>query len=91
MDSENWSYDRFTAIKKDLSIFLDKTGFDVANNVSWIPISGFHDININKRIPKEVCPWYTGGTLFEILDNVEIPERDKDGPVRLPILDHFED
>ena len=33
MDSENWSYDRYTAIKNDLSVFLEKTGFDVVNDV----------------------------------------------------------
>lgn len=47
--------------------------------------------NIKDPAPKTVCNWYSGPTLLEILDNLEVPPRDPDGPLRIPILDKMRD
>ena len=43
------------------------------------------------RVTTEMCPWYNGPSLFEILDNLEPQDRNKDAPFRMPILDKHKD
>jgi len=33
--------------------------------------------------------WYKGPCLLDVFDNIPIPTRDKKGPLRLPILDSW--
>lgn len=32
-----------------------------------MPISGLFGSNIKEPVSKDLCPWYTGGTLFEVM------------------------
>ncbi len=72
--------------------------------MEWVPIDGFNGENINSRVRegillnffvnhliylKATCSWYTGPSLFEILNKCPTPKRNNDGPVRLPVLDTF--
>jgi peptide chain release factor subunit 3 len=42
-------------------------------------------------VPKGVCNWYSGPTLLEILDALDLPPRDPEGPLRIPVLDKMKD
>ena len=56
MDTVEWNQDRFTEIRDKLKPFLkDDCGYDVENNVKWVPISGFKDQNIHKVVDKKIC------------------------------------
>ena len=91
MDSVDWSQKRYDDIRDQLTPFIrDEAGFNM-ENVKFCPISGLNNLNIKSKVDSKVCAWYTGGCLLDVLDNVEPPKRDKDGPVRLPILDSFVD
>jgi len=35
--------------------------------------------------------WYEGPTLIEALDQIELPKRNADGAIRLPIMDKLKD
>jgi peptide chain release factor subunit 3 len=35
--------------------------------------------------------WYDGLCLIDVLDAVKIPQRDPDGPLRIPVVDKFRD
>lgn len=37
------------------------------------------------------CDWWTGSTLFHVLDNVEPPQRDPMDSFRMPIIDRYRD
>ena len=37
------------------------------------------------------CDWWTGATLFHVLDNVEPPQRDPMDSFRMPIIDRYRD
>lgn len=88
MDTVKWSQDRYTEIRDGLLPFLrDDCGFNTETNVKWVPISGFKDQNIAEKIDSKICPWYTGESLLEIFDKVPKPVRDKNGPMRMPVLD----
>lgn len=41
-----------------------------------MPISGLHGYNVAERVDKSVCDWYDGPTLFQLLDDSPLPERD---------------
>lgn len=86
-----WNKDRFTEIKDALTPFLATCGFDVEKDVSWIPISGISGDNIKDPVDKKTCNWYNGPTFIQLLDDLELPKRDPDGPIRIPILDKMKD
>ncbi len=87
--SVKWSEDRFNEIKKNLTPYLKSCGFDNEKDIVYVPISGLTGDNIKDRAVSG--RWYTGPTLMEILDDIEVPKRNPDGPLRIPILDKMRD
>lgn len=45
-------------------------------DIIFVPISGLHGVNLQTPVDKSVCDWWTGSTLFRILDEMVLPERD---------------
>lgn len=90
MDDCNWKQARFDEIKKGLLPFLEKTGYSEKDLV-FVPIAGLQGYNIAESVPKSTCNWYTGPTLMEILDDIELDQRNPSGPLRIPILDKMKD
>lgn len=92
MDSVDWSEERFNQIKNDLIPFIrDTCKWNIENEVYFIPISGLHGHNLQERVPAESCPWYTGPTLFEVLNTLPIPNRTDSSALRMPILDRYKE
>jgi len=60
-----WSQDRYEEIKKELSSYLKKVGFN-PDKIPFIPLSGFNGDNMIDRSTN--CTWYKGPTLLEALD-----------------------
>ncbi len=89
--SVRWSKERYDLIKKEVSEYLVRYGFNVEKNVYWIPLSGLTGANIMKQVDPKQCSWYKGPTLMELLDTIPAPVRDLDGPVRIPVLDKLKD
>lgn len=44
-----------------------------------------------EKVTEQICPWYEGKTLVEYLDSVRVPERNAEGPLRIPIIDRMKD
>lgn len=86
-----WSKERYTDIIERLSPFIASCGFDIKNDVVFLPLSGINGDNIKDPLSKTVCSWYEGPTLLEVLDNFEVPPRDANGPLRIPVLDKMKD
>lgn len=92
MDEVQWSQDRFNHIRSNLSVFLrDTCKFDLDNDVYWIPVASMFGVNIKDRVTPDVCAWYEGPSLLELLDNVPAPVRKHTFGLRVPILDGFKD
>ncbi|KAL8150687.1 hypothetical protein V2J09_020495 [Rumex salicifolius] len=87
----NWSKQRYDEIESKMTPFLRSSGYNVKKDVVFLPISGLHGINMKTRMSKNVCPWWDGPCLFDVLDSIEIPPRDPNGPFRMPIIDKFKD
>jgi len=86
MDDCKWDKSRWEEIREGLTPFLTNTGYDVNNDVLWVPISGLTGANILEPVGTS-CNWYQGPTLVELLDSIPLLERDPNGPLRIPVLD----
>ena len=90
-DSVKWSKERYNKIIETLKPFLHSCGFDTEKNVKYIPISGLTGENLCKELDKHKCDWYNGPDLIEVMDTIELPKRDENGPVRVSILDRYKE
>lgn len=86
-----WSEERYTDIKEKLTPFLRSCGYNPKKDLVFLPISGLLGDNIMKAVDPKKCPWYRGGTLFEILDNTDPLPRDPLSPFRMSIIDKYKD
>lgn len=82
----NFSEERYTEIKKEVSEFLKKVGYK-PDGINFIPISGWMGDNMLERSAN--TPWYKGPTLIEALDKIEPPKRPTEKPLRLPLQDVY--
>ena len=83
----NYSEAKFTELKEELTKLLKNVGYKVAEQVVFVPISAFKDDNINKASPN--MSWFKGPNLLQALDNLKVPEKPTDKPLRLPIQDVY--
>ena len=82
----DWSEDKFNSVKEEVSNLLRMAGFN-PTDIPFIPCSAFDGDNIFNK--SENSPWYSGPTLFEAIDGVEMPPKPTDRPLRLPIQDVY--
>ncbi|XP_078428025.1 translation elongation factor EF1A/initiation factor IF2gamma family protein [Wolffia australiana] len=86
-----WSKERYDEIESKMVPFLRMSGYNVKKDVQFLPISGLLGYNIKSKMDPKACSWWSGPCLFDVLDSVEVPPRDPNGPVRMPIIDKFKD
>merc|ERR1712096_68775 len=100
MDSTEPKYsgDRFNEIKKEVSTYLKKVGYN-PKSVAFVPISGWHGDNMLEESTS--MKWYkgwtqerkegnaSGKTLLNALDAILPPKRPSDKPLRLPLQDVY--
>ncbi|KQJ82051.1 eukaryotic peptide chain release factor GTP-binding subunit ERF3A isoform X2 [Brachypodium distachyon] len=86
-----WSKERYDEIEGKMVPFLKSSGYNVKKDVQFLPISGLCGTNMKTRMDKSICSWWDGPCLFEVLDHIEVPLRDPNGPVRMPIIDKYKD
>merc|ERR1712010_249359 len=84
--SVNYSQARYDEIKGELTIYLKKVGYNVAN-IPFIPISGW--VGDNMIEASDNMGWYNGPTLLAALDALRPPKRPVDKPLRLPLQDVY--
>ncbi|WP_420381309.1 sulfate adenylyltransferase subunit CysN [Novosphingobium sp.] len=81
MDLVGYDQATFDDIVKDYGEFARSIGIE---QFTAMPISGFAGDNITTHSPQ--TPWYTGPTLVEHLESVEVnTARDRDRPFRMPV------
>ena len=84
--SVKYSQARYDEIKGELTAYLKKVGYNVAN-IPFIPISGWVGDNMLEK--SDNMTWYKGPTLLEALDALRPPKRPSDKPLRLPLQDVY--
>jgi elongation factor 1-alpha len=86
MDTVNYDQKRFEELKQEIINLLKPLGFPV-DKIPIIPTAAQVGENITKR--SEKMPWYKGPCLVEALDQLQLPPRPVDKPLRIPIQDVF--
>jgi elongation factor 1-alpha len=86
MDIVNYDQKRFEELKQEIINLLKPLGFPV-DKIPIIPTAAQVGENITKR--SEKMPWYKGPCLVEALDQLQLPPRPVDKPLRIPIQDVF--
>lgn len=77
-----YSQERYEEIKREVSTYLKKVGYN-PDNIPFVPISGWHGDNMVERSAN--LSWYKGPILIEALDAIIPPKRPTDKPLRLPL------
>jgi elongation factor 1-alpha len=86
VDSVKWKEERYQEIKREVSDYLKKVGYN-PEKILFVPLSGWHGDNMLDPSPN--MPWYKGPTLIQALDTIIAPKRPSDKPLRLPIQDVY--
>jgi elongation factor 1-alpha len=82
----NWSQERYTEMKNEITRMLKTIGYKI-EAINFVPVSGWTGDNLVKKSDK--MPWYTGPTLMESFDLLEIPAKPTNKPLRVPIQDVY--
>ena len=82
MDLVDFSEEVFESIKEDYKQIVPNLPHNEDLNIEFIPISALDGDNILTNTPK--APWYTGKPLMELLDTIEIHEKENNS-FRLPV------
>lgn len=85
-----WSQERFEECRDKLMPFLKGCGYNLKKDVLFIPVSAYTAQNILKPVGA-AAPWYEGGTFISCLDSLPALDRNRDAPLRLPILSKYKD
>jgi elongation factor 1 alpha-like protein len=88
MDMCEWSQERFTEIKQQMTRFLEIAGFS-KNSISFVPCAGLTGDNIVRKVDIPAAAWYTGPTLVEELDSADPAKRALEKPLRMTISEVF--
>jgi elongation factor 1-alpha len=86
MDTANWSQERYDEIKNEVTRMIRMVGYKI-EKVHFIPVSGWTGDNLLNK--SEKMPWYTGPTLMEAFDLLELPQKPQNKPVRIPVQDVY--
>jgi peptide chain release factor subunit 3 len=80
-----WDQERYDSIIAKMAPFLKASGYG-KNDIDHIPISGFTGANMKDPVDASVCPWYSGPSLLQLLDQIPL-DRKYSGPFLMPIAD----
>ena len=88
MDATKPPYDekRFNEVKDQVWKLLKSVGYK-EDMVTIVPVSAYKGDNAVKK--SDNMPWWKGPTLLEALNNLKVPEKPINKPLRLPIQDVY--
>ncbi|CAN8098412.1 unnamed protein product [Discula destructiva] len=86
-----WSEERYKECITKLGAFLKGTGYNLKTDVFFMPLAAQSLMNIKERIPEGVCPWYSGPSLLEYLDNMQALERKLNAPFMMAVAGKYRD
>ncbi|MCX6668246.1 MAG: translation elongation factor EF-1 subunit alpha [Methanothrix sp.] len=88
IDATTPPYDekRFNEVKDEVSKLLKMVGYKL-EEIPFVPISGLMGDNLAKA--SENLKWYKGPTLLDSLNNLKVPQKPTNLPLRVPVQDVY--
>ncbi|KAF9075857.1 P-loop containing nucleoside triphosphate hydrolase protein [Rhodocollybia butyracea] len=86
-----WEKARYEEIKEKLTPFVKAAGFNPKTDVTFLPVSAYTGLNLKDRIPKATCPWWSGPSFLEHLDNMPMVDRKINAPLMMPVSEKYKD
>jgi peptide chain release factor subunit 3 len=65
------------------------TRFD-SSDLEFLPVSGFSGANLKDRLQPNICSFYDGPSLLELLDDIPIDHK-SNAPLLMPVSERFKD
>jgi elongation factor 1-alpha len=89
MDATQPAYDeaRYNQVKTDVEKLMKSVGYR-DEQMKFLPVSAFKGDNATKP-PSENMPWWKGNTVLQELNNLVLPQKATDLPLRWPIQDVY--
>lgn len=78
--------ERFNKVKAEVSTLLKSVGYK-PDEITFVAMASLHGENVVKKSDK--MPWYTGKTLIEAINELKVPVKPTNLPLRLPIQDVY--
>ncbi len=86
MDAVNYEEAKYKAAVEAMTKLMKMVGIKT-DEVPFIPVSAYQGDNIKAKSAN--TPWYNGATLIDALNNLKVPEKHTEKPLRLPIQDVY--
>jgi len=86
MDMVNYAEDKFNKVKEDVSALLKTVGFN-PDEIKFVALASLVGDNVVDKSDK--MDWYKGGTLLEAINELKVPDKPTNLPLRLPIQDVY--
>ena len=86
MDAVNYDQKKFEEVKALLEKLFQIVGYK-KDQITYLPMSGLKGDNVVKK--SENMPWWDGPTLVEAINNLKVPEKPIDLPLRIPVQDVY--
>ena len=80
---------RYDEIRNKITPFLKSLGFNPKTDLTFIPVSAQMGHNMKEPLDKSIASWYTGPTLIDFMDNMEIMDRDVNAPFMFPVSEKY--
>jgi elongation factor 1-alpha len=84
MDMKDYSEARFNEVKTEMDKLVGALGF---KSIKYVPIASLPGDNVAKK--SDNMPWWTGGTLLDLLNEFETGESPDGLDLRVPIQDVY--
>ncbi|KAL1240270.1 Eukaryotic peptide chain release factor GTP-binding subunit ERF3B [Trichinella spiralis] len=85
----NWDLKRYNECRDKIIPVLKKVGFVPGKDLYFMPCSGQTGALLKDPVSDDVCPWYSGPTFLEYLDQLPPISRAREGAVRVVLFDKY--
>ncbi|MFD0993697.1 sulfate adenylyltransferase subunit 1 [Tenacibaculum geojense] len=82
MDLVDYSEEKFNQIKGEIEYLAEKSDYK-NQKITFIPISALHGDNVVN--PSSNIDWYTGKSILEYLESLNLEENENDAQARFPV------
>uniref|UniRef100_A0A2H8TT81 Eukaryotic peptide chain release factor GTP-binding subunit ERF3A n=1 Tax=Melanaphis sacchari TaxID=742174 RepID=A0A2H8TT81_9HEMI len=86
-----WSKARYEECRDKILPYLKKLGFNVAKDLTFMPVSGQTGLGLKDQVDESICPWYRGPAFIPFIDSLPLLNRNSDGPFIMPVVEKYKD